>query len=220
MCKSLSQRRLSRGRVGTNLASLSLKFCDRSAARDAPGEEPRTDLLLKYSGLGSWKVNWPLPSGLGTRCGPKRLDWPKLEGGAGRIAASGEEVSMTLQDVGACTNAVVLLYGSGVCRRCRPTVSTAGCSACSTEGEVACFEGREGRSSGGSSALHARASRVSWRSGWRQLATTTSVAPVERCSGARAERLLGPNLTFLSSSGATRAVCGFGAGRTREGGSL
>ena len=147
MCKSLGQRGLCKGKAGTNLASLSLKFCDRSAARDAPGEEPRTDLLLKYSGLGSWKVNWPLPSGLGTRCGPKRLDWPKLEGGAGRIAASGEDVSMTLQDVGACTNAVVLLYGSGVCRRCRETVSTAGCSACSTEGEVACFEGREGRSS-------------------------------------------------------------------------
>ena len=74
-------------------------------------------MLLKYSGLGSWKVNWFLPSGLGTRCGPKRLGCPKVEGGAGRIAASGEDVSMALQDSGACTNAGVVLVDVG--RDCR-----------------------------------------------------------------------------------------------------
>ncbi len=94
-----------KGGKGTHLASLSLKFCDRSAAREAPGEEPRTALLPKNSAPGSWKVNWFLPSGLGTRRGPKRLDWPKLEGGAGRMAASGDEVSMPMQDNGACTSA-------------------------------------------------------------------------------------------------------------------
>jgi len=94
------------GNIGL-LASLSLKFCDKSAASDVPGEEPGTALPLKYSRPGSWKVNWFLPSGLGTRCGPKRLDWPKLVGGAGRIAASGEDVSMALQDNGACTDAAV-----------------------------------------------------------------------------------------------------------------
>ena len=67
---SLKSREGQGRRQDTNLASLSLKFCDRSAASEAPGEEPRTALLLKYSGLGSWKVNWFLPSGLGTRCGP------------------------------------------------------------------------------------------------------------------------------------------------------
>lgn len=53
-------------------------------------------------------MNWFLPSGLGTRRGPKMLlGWPKVEGGAGRIAASGEDVSMTLQDKGACTDVAV-----------------------------------------------------------------------------------------------------------------
>jgi hypothetical protein len=74
MCKSLGlHTAFDEEEEGTNLTSLSLKFCDKSAASDAPGEEFRRDLLLKYSGLGSWKVNWFLPSGLGTRCGPKRL---------------------------------------------------------------------------------------------------------------------------------------------------
>jgi hypothetical protein len=96
---------------------LSLKFCERSAASDVPGEEPRTGLLVKYSGLGSWKVNWFLPSGLGTRWAPNMLGWPKVEGGAGRIAASGEDVSMMLQNSGACTNAAVVLVDVG--RDCR-----------------------------------------------------------------------------------------------------
>ena len=50
---SLKSREGEGRRQDTNLASLSLKFCDRSAASEAPGEEPRTALLLKYSGLGS-----------------------------------------------------------------------------------------------------------------------------------------------------------------------
>src|SRR3954452_10265132 len=104
---SATKRLGSRAGKSTNLASLSLKFCDKSAASEVPGEEPGIALPLKYSCLGSWKVNWFLPSWLGTRCGPKRLDWPKVEGGAGRIAASGEDVSMALQDNGACTDAVV-----------------------------------------------------------------------------------------------------------------
>lgn len=73
-CKSLHlYTALVEEEQGTHLTSLSLKFCDKSAASDAPGEEFRRVLLLKYSGLGSWKVNWFLPSGLGTRCGAKRL---------------------------------------------------------------------------------------------------------------------------------------------------
>jgi hypothetical protein len=41
---------------------------------------------------------------------------------------------------------------------------------------------------------------------------------LRKSSGAKGRRLQGPNFSFLSSSGATRAVCGFGtgSGRTRE----
>jgi hypothetical protein len=90
--------------------------------------------------------------------------------------------------------------------------------------KVRCVEGRRSKGAAGRSgeaALDA-ATLESSRAGRLQSTTTTSVAPVERCSGAKAARLLDPNFSFLSSSGATRAVCGFGfgAGRTREGGSL
>ena len=62
------------------------------------------------------------------------------------------------------------------------------------------------------------------RASRHQSGPTTAVAPVEREIGVQEARspgvrqvgrLLGPNLSFLSSSGATRAVCGFTGGRTR-----
>lgn len=56
----------------------------------------------KYSGFGRWKPNCP-----GARCEPKMVPWPKVEGAAGRNAASGDEVSIVLQDIAACSGVVV-----------------------------------------------------------------------------------------------------------------
>jgi len=225
MCKSRNQHGLGWGRADTNLPSLSLKFCDKSAASEAPGEEPRTGLLLKYSGLGSWKVNWPLPRGLGTRCGPKRLDCPKEDGGAGRIAASGEDVSMAVQEVGACTDAVACFYVSGETRRCRAARIDCRMPLGAAELEVDKLEGSRAQvgAERGGSARDAAGCSGFWSPGDRvdiNRRRPPRVHLLRKSPGAKGRRLLGPNFSFLSSSGATRAVCGFGAGRTRERGSL
>lgn len=157
------------GVSGTDLASLSLKFCERSAANDAAGEEPRTPLRLKYSALRSWNVNWPLSRGLGTRCGPNRLGWPKAEGAAGRMAASGDEVSMTPQGAGACAEKVAACYWYvwvlAYARRLgeRRSASRVLLSACSTGTlpvgrrlGLGCLRGREGRAAQGVTASSCR----------------------------------------------------------------
>lgn len=195
-----------------------MKFCDKSAASEAPGEDPRTG-LLKYSGLGSWKVNWPLPRGLGTRCGPKRLDCPKEEGGAGRIAASGEDVSMAVQEVGACTDAVACLYVSDETRRCRAARIDCRMLLGAAELEVDKLEGFEGAGRRRDGFARDAVARESPRGRVDiNRRRPPRVHLLRKKSGAKGRRLLGPNFSFLSSSGATRAVCGFGfvAGRTRE----
>lgn len=98
----------------TYLASVMLKFCDRSAARLTVGEEPWTVVFrLKYSGRGGCRVNWspklkftladPKPVLYGWEMcmrGRKRSFCPPKVGGAGRMAAKGEDVSIIVVGCG------------------------------------------------------------------------------------------------------------------------